>query len=25
MRVFAECMRLEAFSAAQPSACPDAA
>jgi maleylacetoacetate isomerase/maleylpyruvate isomerase len=25
MRVFAECMRLEAFAAAQPSACPDAA
>ena len=25
MHVFAECMRLEAFSAAQPSACPDAA
>lgn len=25
MRVFDECMRLPAFSAAQPSACPDAA
>ena len=24
MRVFDECMRLEAFSGAQPSACPDA-
>jgi maleylacetoacetate isomerase/maleylpyruvate isomerase len=24
MRVFAECMRLEAFAKAQPSACPDA-
>ena len=25
MRVFAECMKLDAFQAAQPSACPDAA
>ena len=25
MRVFAECMALDAFTAAQPSACPDAA
>ena len=25
MRVFAECMTLDAFTAAQPSACPDAA
>ncbi len=25
MRVFAECMKLDAFAAAQPSACPDAA